>query len=390
LNIAAISHPGMSGKNNEDRYGVSAYRLQQENGIPSVLAIVADGIGGHRAGEVAAEIAVEVISRIVAESDANQPVQTLQKAIIRASQVIHERSEAEPALKGMGSTCACVWVIGDRLYTASVGDTRIYLLRDGAVRQLTKDHTWVQEAIDNGAISVEEARSHPNAHVIRRYLGSRNDVVPDTRLRLNPREGDRNAEANQGTLLQANDCILLCSDGLTDLVHEAEILAILGDGSQEEALERLVTLANQRGGHDNITAVTLQVPGEIETIPVAAPVATPARRLRLGAACLTAGVLLFVALLAAGGLYWFFSGSDSTATPATTTLPAIQPAFPRDGTILPSVTLPATETRATNVLPGVSASLTPSPYPPARTPGTAPTLSSPATLTPWPTNTVSP
>jgi protein phosphatase len=111
LKISAVTHPGMSGKNNEDRYGVSAYRLKTDREVSSVLAVVADGIGGHRAGEVAAELAVETISQAVSGSDGLEPVQVLEKAIVHASQLIHVQSETDPLLKGMGTTCACVWVM---------------------------------------------------------------------------------------------------------------------------------------------------------------------------------------------------------------------------------------------------------------------------------------
>ena len=112
LFVAADSHPGMSGKNNEDRYAVSAFRFSEENPLPVLFAVLADGIGGHKAGEVAAETAVEVISQGVAGSDATHPLSTLTEAIIQASQTILGLSEADQQQKGMGSTCACSWSSG--------------------------------------------------------------------------------------------------------------------------------------------------------------------------------------------------------------------------------------------------------------------------------------
>ena len=120
LNVAARTHPGMKGKNNEDRYTISAFYVDESQRTPSVLAVVSDGIGGHRAGEVAAEIAIEMINQKIAESDAAQPVIILQEAIIQASEAIRTQAEADTAQRGMGATCVCAWVIGDRLYTASV------------------------------------------------------------------------------------------------------------------------------------------------------------------------------------------------------------------------------------------------------------------------------
>ena len=145
----------------------------------------------------------------------------------------------------MGTTAVCAWIIGDRLYTAAAGDSRLYLLRSGALQRLTTDHTWVQEALDHGALSPEGARDHPNAHVIRRYLGAKHPLRADLRLRLHPDESDAQAEANQGLRLLPGDRLLLCSDGLTDLVEDAEILAALStDSPTKEALHGLVALAN--------------------------------------------------------------------------------------------------------------------------------------------------
>lgn len=374
LTVTVTSHPGISGKNNEDRYGVSAYRLEADPNLPSLLAVVADGIGGHRAGEVAAEMAVETISKYVAESDASQPVQTLQQAIIRAGELIAGEAEANPGQKGMGSTCACAWVIGRRLYTATVGDSRIYLIRGNQIRRLSTDHTWVQEAIDQGVLKPEQARNHPNAHVIRRHLGSRNSVVPDVRLRLSPEDDDESALRNQGTQLQLGDMLLLCSDGLTDLVEDEEILSMIGKMDTEEAMRELVNLANQRGGHDNITIVTLGV-------PVVERATTPVEARRMRSRWVTAGViagLLALLLVVMGGIYWY---SSRTAGNLTTT-PAILPGgqatlFPaRQHTDLPELT----------PTPGLAATATPenggelTPLPAFRTTG--------ATLTPWPTNTL--
>ncbi|GAB4403168.1 MAG: protein phosphatase 2C domain-containing protein [Anaerolineales bacterium] len=261
LNIAAQSHPGMSGKNNEDNLSVSAYEINQ-NGITtrSVLAIVSDGIGGHRAGEIASKLAIDIIRDKVAASDAQQPIATLTQAITQASRTIAQEAQANPEQRGMGATCACAWIIGDRLYIATVGDSRIYFIRDNQITQLTTDHTWVQEAIEVGALTPEQARTHPNAHVLRRYLGSLQRSQPDFRLRLTQEENEQQMLANQGLLLQPADMLLLCSDGLTDLVHPDEILQALSGNNLNEAVTNLINLANERGGHDNITIIAMRVP----------------------------------------------------------------------------------------------------------------------------------
>jgi len=260
LNIATATHPGMKGKPNEDRYSVSAYRFSSDDRTPSVLALLADGVGGHRAGEVAAQLAVENINRFVAESLSNLPSQVLKHALIYTNQVILNRSKEDPTLTGMGTTCVCAWVIGDRLYAASVGDSRLYLQRGAKLICLTTDHTWIQEALAKGSLTPDQVKGHPNAHIIRRFLGSTNANNPDMRLRLNPVENDTQAEANQGMRLLPGDRLMLCSDGLTDLVEDGEILDILRTRQLELSPARLIELANQRGGHDNITVVAMEVP----------------------------------------------------------------------------------------------------------------------------------
>jgi len=412
--VAAITHPGMRGKNNEDRYGVSAYILDQEKQIPSVLAIVADGIGGHRAGEVAAQMAVDMISQVVAASDGSEPVETLKDAVIQASEAIRSQAASDPTKRGMGATCICAWVIDDRLYTASVGDSRLYLLRNKAIRRLSIDHTWIQEALEAGAINPEQVKGHPNAHVIRRYLGSPQQVVPDIRLRLSTAESDVDAEGNQGLRLLPDDILFLCSDGLHDLVEDAEIQEVMSKGRLEEGMETLVNMANERGGHDNITIVSLQMPkvGSTQVFPAPtitktdrvvevpqditqelrpAVAATPAASTVPAAAsrsraqanrlylvtCGLLAVLLVLTLSALG-----YAGWISTRPTATMTVTAAS-------TTSPNVTLTST----LRVSPSPAATRTPqvsTPTPTSGTPG-SPFIPLPVngapTITPWPTNT---
>jgi serine/threonine protein phosphatase PrpC len=373
LHVTAITHPGLRGKSNEDRFAVSAHRLSKTDRTPSLLAVIADGVGGHRAGEVAAEMAVETISRLVAQSDASQPAQILAQALGHASQLIFEQSKRDLAQIGMGTTAVCAWIIGERLYTATAGDSRLYLLRKGNLLRLTTDHTWVQEALDYGALSPEEAREHPNAHVIRRYLGSKHPLRADLRLRLDEGESDAKAEANQGLRLRPGDRLLLCSDGLTDLVEDAEILAALSAGKvNQETLDGLVALANERGGHDNITILALEMPPR----PAVNALLHPSRR--LGLSCLAGGSLAAAFLLLAAGLGWFLLRPGGRLGPTLTP------------EALPAITTPASEPQPAGIDPAqpgpASASATPStPTSPVQ-PGTLPA----ATYTNWPTNTSGP
>ena len=376
LQVVARTHPGMSGKNNEDSYAVSAYRLEGEKPLPVVFAALSDGIGGHRAGEVASELVVESISRSVAASDASQPVATLRAAIVQASQEILSISEVNPDKRGMGATCACAWIIDDRLYVAYVGDTRIYLIRGGKILQLSTDHTWVQEAIEAGILTPEEARNHPNAHVIRRYLGSRQIVEPDIRLRLIEGENDIQAEANQGLRLTPGDQVILCSDGLTDLVEEGEILSALESSEQEQAIDQLIALANQRGGHDNITIIAMQTPPAAPKTLPALPAASKRRR-SLVLTCALAGLLGIVLIALISGVLFYLRRPQLTSPTTTATYTAISSPY----TPLPTETLPALE--PTQTPPGRPTS------PATRTPLASPTPP-PATITYWPTNTPEP
>lgn len=259
--VAALSHPGMTGKNNEDRFAVLSHALGKDDPTPSLFAVLSDGIGGHRSGEVAAELAVNHISEGISNSNGHDPLASLEEAIHAASNAIAHHSASDDEHHGMGATCACAWIIGDKLYIAFVGDSRIYLLRGGKIQQLTTDHTWIQEAVEKKIVKPEDARGHPNVHVIRRYLGSVKLPEVDFRLKLSDNENSIQSSKNQGTVLQPEDVILLCSDGLTDMVWADEIQQIIMESdSPKAAAQRLVAKANERGGHDNITVILIAIP----------------------------------------------------------------------------------------------------------------------------------
>jgi serine/threonine protein phosphatase PrpC len=372
LHIATITHPGMSGKNNEDRFAVSRYRLEGERSLPAVFAVVSDGVGGHRAGEVAAEIVVEKIQQAIAISDGFQPLQALREAIQLANQAVYLQAQADDNQRGMAATCACALVIDNRLYTASVGDSRIYLISGDKIQQLTTDHTWIQEALEAGLLTPEEAQNHPNTHVIRRYLGSPQPVEVDLRLRLSADETDEQTLSNQGVVLQPGDHVILCSDGLSDLVTAQEILSIFKDQEQEYALHTLTSLANQRGGHDNITIIALQMPVSItETTP------TRVIRRRGGwqrwMTCLAVTIVTVIVMFALFLGYWFFTLRDTTLPPSSSL------------TVTPTT---ATETVSANERTPAIGTATPSGSSIAtRTPGLPNATPAAETLTPWPTNT---
>ena len=257
--VYTITHPGSKGRINEDQFKISSYEISEEDNTPVLLAVVADGVGGHQAGEIAAQIAVDTVDRVLVESELEEPAWILKSALLEANHAITSLASEEEDKKGMGSTITCALLIGNSLYIASMGDSRIYLMRDQVITQLTVDHTWVQEAIDNGVIQVEEARKHPRRHLIRSYLGSSDPIKPDLRLYLSRRETEEQAKANQGLPLIPQDMVMLCTDGLTDLVRDQEIIEVIHEAPRpEDGLQELVELANNRGGHDNITIVLLQ------------------------------------------------------------------------------------------------------------------------------------
>lgn len=350
LPVVALSHAGMSGKNNEDRYAVSAFTLEDKHKTPALLAVLSDGIGGHRAGEVAAEMAVNLISHSIGESRADQPARILQRAVQAASNEIFDAAQQDLNRRGMGATCACAWIIANRLYTATVGDSRIYLLRGSKIFRLSTDHTWVQEALDNGILQPEQAAGHPNAHVIRRYLGSPTPPEVDFRLRLKGDESDSEAYHNQGMPLQKGDQLLLCSDGLTDLVDDLEILAVLQQATLEHAAQRLIEMANQRGGHDNITVIAIGVPRDLPPVQADRPSHT-VRNLAIGCLALLALAALGGALLL--GWLWLRgevfpplqtppapgAGAPTQLFVQETPLPAgEQPLFPQGSPVFPTAT----------------------------------------------------
>jgi serine/threonine protein phosphatase PrpC len=369
LSVFAATHPGIGGKNNEDNYAVSAYQISESDPTPALIAIIADGVGGHQAGEIASSLAVETISKVIAESDADQPLVTLEQAFYQANESIYSQSISDSEQVGMSTTAACAWVISDRLYISSVGDSRIFLIREERIIQVTIDHTWVQEAIESGILTAEQARTHPNAHLIRRHLGSKQPALPDFRLHLNQEESDKQAVANQGMHLEPGDQLLLCSDGLTDLVSNEEIRDVMGAYSLEGAIQELIDLANTRGGHDNITIIGIQVPENL----IVSVLPKSRSRLILALGLFVVVLVIFAAVWLYRMYFWEETPPDMTLVPSVTvglSLPTVIP------TSIPPTLI------QTAALPTEAAS--PSPI---SSPGS--TLSTPvqATYTPWPTST---
>jgi PPM family protein phosphatase len=203
-----------------------------------MLLVVADGMGGHSAGEVASQMAADVVSRLYYESPA-EPGAALKGAVEEAIRRIHAAAAEDEAKHGMGTTCTALALCAGTAYAAHVGDSRLYMLRAGQLYQLSEDHSAVNEMVKLGIITKEQARTHEDKNVILRALGTTPEVEVSTIEPFGVRAGDQ---------------YLLCSDGLHDLVLEDEIAAVLTEAEDTHAAgERLIAMAKERGGHDNIT-----------------------------------------------------------------------------------------------------------------------------------------
>lgn len=234
----AISDRGQKRERNED-----AYLLLPELN----LYVVADGMGGHVGGQRASQLAVESIKQLISDNigtiKAADLAQLLADSLRAASKRIHEETRVHPELKGMGTTTTALLIHEQEVTIAHVGDSRAYLIREGEIQQLSEDHSLVQEQFRAGLISAEQARHSRYRNIITRSIGFEDDVDVDMMV-LNSQPGD---------------VFLLCTDGLTNLVEDPEILSAVLRNSPETAGQKLVDLANIRGGNDNITVVLVYV-----------------------------------------------------------------------------------------------------------------------------------
>lgn len=229
-----VTHNGLVREQNEDtiRIAKGAYGLY----------ILADGMGGHLAGEVASRMTADEIEKRLSRCDAPS-TESMREAICQANAIVYEKQLTEPEMQGMGTTLTVLWEDSEYVYIGHVGDSRAYLYRDGSFRQMTEDHSLVGELLRAGAITAEKARTHPQRNVITQAVGTDISVHPDVfRILKNP--GDK---------------WLLCSDGLTDMVEDHMILRVMDEYPPNEAAEKLLTLALENGGRDNISVILLEV-----------------------------------------------------------------------------------------------------------------------------------
>jgi serine/threonine protein phosphatase PrpC len=246
LNFALKSHPGKIRPLNEDAIGAD----------PAIgLFILADGLGGYNAGEVASTMTVSMLltdlgaqlARANGRAEAFDPTGALRAALVAMNSAIFRAALNSSAYEGMATTVVIAWFLGGRLWVAHAGDSRLYRLRNGALEQITRDHSFSQELVDAGMVSAEEARVLPAKNLVTKALGATPELEPEVH------DYD----------VQPGDIVLMCSDGLTEMVSHLEIGGLITGCGYDvvESARRLIDLANEAGGRDNTSVILVRVAG---------------------------------------------------------------------------------------------------------------------------------
>lgn len=238
MKISSLTDIGNTREMNQDYL----YSSEESVGKLPNLFLVADGMGGHKAGEFASRYVVEHIVRSIKGSKAEEAVGILSESIETANRKLKEYADAHQQMRGMGTTIVAAVIQGRTLLVANVGDSRLYIVGD-EITQVTQDHSLVQEMVRLGQMDPQSAKNHPDKNIITRAVGVSEKVKIDIFERQ----------------LRAGEYIILCSDGLTNMVEDSVILQILhGAGSLSDKAERLIELANKNGGKDNITVIIIE------------------------------------------------------------------------------------------------------------------------------------
>jgi serine/threonine protein phosphatase PrpC len=253
MEVSSQSDIGCLRQNNEDSFGYWESEDDREFLRKGRLAVVADGMGGYEGGQEASRLAVETVVAVYRDFAGDDPQQALIEALQAAHDSIRQYSFAHPALRGMGTTCTAAAIVRsgdgvaeyDALYYVHVGDTRLYLIRDGEITRVTRDHSYVGRLVESGMISAEEAETHPQRNILTAALGTNPDLILDSPGHPEP--------------LRPEDVLLICSDGLWGQVRDVEILDAVENKSAEQAGRELIELARERGGPDNITVEILRL-----------------------------------------------------------------------------------------------------------------------------------
>jgi len=244
IELASLTDLGCQRSNNEDRYSYWEPASDEEFERKGRLAIVADGMGGYEGGQEASRIAVEAVEKSYAGAVDGDPQALLNQGLRTAHQLIHDYAAVHSELHGMGTTCTAIALLGKSLYYSHIGDSRLYLVRGTNISRLTHDHSYVGRLVESGVISLEEAEIHPQRHILTAALGSGIEISPD--YPESPIE------------LEKGDLLILCTDGLWSLVTESELQDVARLDLQT-ACRKLIEMAKERGGPDNITVQLLRV-----------------------------------------------------------------------------------------------------------------------------------
>ncbi len=245
IELANLTDLGCVREVNEDYYCYAEPEDDAAFHRKGRLAMVADGMGGHVGGQVASGLAVDTVRQVYLNHTGDDPLEALAAAFQEAQAAILEYAREHPEVRGMGTTCTVAVVRGHELFYGHVGDSRLYLIRDGEIRQITDDHSYVGRLLREGMITPEEAALHPDRNVLTAALGMAGTVpceIPEAPLGLQP-----------------GDLLLLCSDGLHGLVGDPEMLEVSTRNAPREACQELVRMARERGGFDNITVEILRI-----------------------------------------------------------------------------------------------------------------------------------
>ncbi len=232
----SLSNTGLKRSDNEDALGI----FEIEDGL---LAVVCDGLGGNKAGEIASSTAVDTIHITFSELKNTEYLERIKQSIIEANRVIMEKSSNDPDLKGMATTAEVLFLKGDAVYWGHVGDSRIYTYKNGTLKQLTKEHSLVQKLVDEGFLTLKEAENHPNKNIILRALGDSFKLEADlSRQKLNRKDKIK---------------FFICTDGVTTVMNDAELEEILRNEDQTQIISRLSSLIEERGAPDNYSFVII-------------------------------------------------------------------------------------------------------------------------------------
>lgn len=245
VEVAGLSDVGCQRENNEDSYLYWEPEGSEEFHHKGRLAVIADGMGGHEGGQEASRLAVETVREVYEGAAGDDPEAALRESFVTAHARIQNFAEQHPAFYGMGTTCTAAVVRGRQIYFAHVGDSRLYLIREGRILRLTRDHSYVGRLVESGIVRAEDAETHPQRHILTAALGAGMEMAVDA--------------SEAGVELQAGDDLLLCTDGLWSVVSEDELARAVSRGAPADCCSALVKLARERGGPDNITLQVMHI-----------------------------------------------------------------------------------------------------------------------------------